>query len=154
LESASGSDSESKREIIEIVDAYRGILWDVFGHSGNMGLDDMIAIQEGHFTSSLDPDFMFGVLGNEIKRGDAESELAGFSELADVDASSKEFFFGYVGGEGNELAVDVEDFALDEAEDRLLDGVLDEVFEGVADVLVEFGEEDFCLLVGQWAHAC
>jgi hypothetical protein len=52
------------------------------------------------------------------------------------------------------LAVDVEDFALDEAEDRLLDGVLDEVFEGVADVLVEFGEEDFCLFVGEWAHAC
>lgn len=154
MESASGGDSESKREVIEIVDAYRGILWDVFGHSGNMGLDDMIAIQEGHFASSLDPDFMFGVLGNEIETGDAEAELAGFSELADVDAGSKEFFFGDVGGEGNELAVDVEDFALDEAEDRLLDGVLDEVFEGVADVVVEFGEEDFCLFVGKWAHAC
>jgi hypothetical protein len=54
-----------------------------------MSLDDMIAIQEGHFASSLDPDFMFGVLGNEIKTGDAESELAGFRELADVDTGSK-----------------------------------------------------------------
>jgi hypothetical protein len=89
LEGASGCDSESKREVIEVVDADRSILRDVFGHSGNMRLDDMIAIQEGHFASSLDPNFMFGVLGNEIKTGDAEPELAGFGELANVDAGTE-----------------------------------------------------------------
>jgi hypothetical protein len=113
-----------------------------------VGLDDMISIQERHFTSGLDPDFMFGVLGHEIETRYTEPELASFGKLTDINASTKQLFFGYIGAESDELAVDVKDFVLDEAEYRLLDGVFNQILESVTDVLVEFSEEHFGLLVG------
>ena len=116
LESASGCDSEAKREVVEVVDADRSVLGDVFGHSGDVGLDDVVAVEEGHFASSFDPDFMFGVLGDEVEAGDAESELSGFGELADVDSGAEQFFFGDVGAQSYQLAIDVENFAFDQAE--------------------------------------
>lgn len=64
-----------------------------------MCLDDVVAIEEGHFASSLDPDLVLGVLGHDIETGDAESELAGFGELSDVDACAQELLFGDVGAQ-------------------------------------------------------
>ena len=155
LEGSSGGNTKSKRKVVKVVNTDRSILRNVFGHSGNVSLDDMVTIQEWHFTSSLDPNFMFGVLGHKVKTRDAEPELTGFSKFADIDSGTKELFLGYIGTESDKLAVDVEDFILDEAKDRLLDWVFDEVLEGVTDVLVEFGEEHFSLLVSQGAHlAC
>ena len=112
----------------------------------------MITIQEGHFTSSLDPNFMFRVLGHEVETRDTQSTLSSFGELADVNSCTEELLFGDVGAKSDKLTVDVEDLVLNETEDRLLDGVLDEVFKSVTNVLVEFGEEDFGLFVSQWAH--
>jgi hypothetical protein len=61
-----------------------------------MGFDDVITIQKRHFTSSFDPDFMFGVFGYQIETRDAQSELSSFCEFADEDASTQQLLFGYV----------------------------------------------------------
>lgn len=47
-----------------------------------MCLDDVIAIEVGHFSIALDPNFMPAILGQVIKTGDVESELATLGELA------------------------------------------------------------------------
>jgi hypothetical protein len=148
LKGASRGNPKSKRKIVKVINTNRGILGNVFGHSGNVSLDDMISIQERHFTSGLNPDFMFGVLGHEVKTRYTEPELASFGELTDINASTKQLFFGYIGAESDELAVDVKDFIFDKAKYRLLDGVFNEVLESVTDILVEFSEEHFGLLVG------
>ena len=67
LEGASGGNTKSKGKVVQVINTDGGILWNVFGHSGNVGLDYMVAIQEGHFTSGLDPNFMLGVLGHEVE---------------------------------------------------------------------------------------
>lgn len=152
LESASSCDSEPEGKVVKVVDTNGSVLRDVFGHSGDMGLDDMITVEERHFTAGFDPNFMFGVLGHEVETGDAESELAGFGELADINAGAEQFLFGDVGAEGHQLAIDVEDFALNQTEHRLLDWVLYQVLQSVPDVLVQLGEQHFRLLVGQRAH--
>jgi len=112
----------------------------------------VVTIQEGHFTTGLDPDFVFRVFGHDIKTRDAESELSSFSEFSDVDSCTQKLLFGYIGAEGYKLAIDVEDFVLDETENRLLDGVFDKIFERVTNVIIQFGEENLSLLVSQGTH--
>lgn len=112
----------------------------------------MVTIQEWHFTTGLDPDFVFGIFGHDIKPRDTESELSSFGEFSNVDACTQKLLFWYIGTECYKLTIDVEDFVLDETENRLLDGVFDEIFEGVTNVLVQFGEENLSLLVCQGAH--
>lgn len=152
LKSSSGGNSESKRKVIKIVDANRCILGNIFSHSGNMCFDNVISIKERHLSSSFDPDFMFGVFGHEIKTGYAESELASFGELSNVDAGTKKLLFWNVGTEGNKLTINIEDFIFDKTEDRLLDRVFDEIFHSVTNVFVQFGEKNLSLFVSQWSH--
>ena len=136
LKSTSGGNSESKRKIVKIVNTDRGILWNIFSHSGDMSFDDMVSIKERHLSSGFDPNFMFGILGHKIKTSDTESELASFSELSNIDTSTKKLLFWYVGTKCNKLTVDVENFIFDKTEDGLLDRVFDKIFHSFTDVFV------------------
>lgn len=57
----------------------------VFSHFGNMCFQDIISVHIRHFTSILEPNFIFRVLSNEIQGSDVQGELASLGELSKAD---------------------------------------------------------------------
>jgi len=80
-----------------------------------MCLDNMISIQEWHFASSLDPNFMVRILGDQVKAGYTESKFACFGEFANKDARTEHLLFWYVCAQRYKLIINVEHFALNES---------------------------------------
>lgn len=64
----------------------------VVGPAADVGLDDVAAVQEGHFAVGLHPDLVPGVLGEDGQRGDVQAEFARLGELAEADAEGDELF--------------------------------------------------------------
>lgn len=63
-----------------------GMFWRVIGDSAQVGLDDMISIEERKFSVWFDPDLVLCILGQIVERGDVQSKLARLRELAEADA--------------------------------------------------------------------
>lgn len=151
LQGSSGGHSKAQGEVLEVVYAHGGVLGDILCHPGDMGFDDVISIEVGHLSARLDPNLVGRISRDEIKAGDVQTEFASLGELADLDPRAEDLLLGHVGGQLDQLMVDEEHSALDEAEDG--GGVAaHQVLEGVADVLVELGEEHLGLLVGEGPH--
>lgn len=83
MKSSSGCYSESQGQVAEVKDADGGVLRDVLSHSGDMGLDDMISIEIGHFSSCLDPNLVLAILGQIVEAGNIQSKLSTLGKLAD-----------------------------------------------------------------------
>lgn len=54
----------------------------ILSHLGNVSLEDIVTINVGHFTGILQPDLVFGVLGNEIQSRNVQSKLASLGKLS------------------------------------------------------------------------
>ena len=57
----------------------------ILGHLIDVSLEDVITVHVGHFCSILQPDFVFGVLGEVVEGSDVEGEFAGFGEFAETN---------------------------------------------------------------------
>lgn len=152
LEGASRCYAESKRKVVEVEDTDRGILWYVFCHSCDVRFDDVVSIKIGHLSSAFHPDFVLAIFSQIVKAGDIESEFTAFGKFSDVQTCGDHFFFRDVRGHICNTGIDIENSVFNETEDGLLLCVLDEVLESISDIFVEFGEEDFGFLVGEWSH--
>lgn len=98
-----GSDTKTKGMIIHGVNNNTGMLWHIFAHATHMGLENVVTIQEGHLTILLDPDLKLGVLCQQLKGGDVQTELAGLGEFADTGTKGHEV----VTGNANSIACNV-----------------------------------------------
>lgn len=47
-----------------------------------MGFNDMISIQIGHFSVTLDPNLMLAIFGQVVKTSDVKPKLSSLRELA------------------------------------------------------------------------
>lgn len=106
LHRSSGSDSESQGQIIEVKHADGSILRDILSHPRNVSLDDVIAVQVGHFAVTLDPNLMPAIFGEVVEAGDVKPELAALRELAHQQSSREHLFLGDVGGHVGNQRID------------------------------------------------
>jgi hypothetical protein len=120
LHGSSCSHAESQGQIIEVEDANGSVLRDIFSHPRNVGLDDMISIQVGHFSVTLDPDLMPAIFGQVVKTSDVEPKLPALRELAYQQSCGEEFFLGNVGGHVGNERIDEVDTIFNEPKDRFL----------------------------------
>ena len=85
-------------DIGHVVDDHARVLLDVFGHAADVGLEHVVAVQEGHLAVRLDPDLVQRVLRHVVERGHVEPELAGLGELADARAQAQQVVPRHIGG--------------------------------------------------------
>ena len=78
-----------------------------------MCLDDVIAVEIGHLSSTFDPNFVLAILGQIVETSDIKPEFTSFSELADEETCGKDLVFGDVGGHAGNDGTDVEYSILD-----------------------------------------
>lgn len=62
--------SESQRQIIEVKNTDGSVLGNIFGHSGNVGLDDVVSIEIWHLSVTFDPNLMLAIFGQVVQTGD------------------------------------------------------------------------------------
>jgi len=99
--------SKSQGQIIEVKNADRGILRNIFGHSGDVGLDDVVSIEVRHLSVTFDPNLMLAIFGQVVQTGDIQSEFTALREFADQQPRGEQFFFGDIGRHVGDESIDV-----------------------------------------------
>ena len=91
-------------------------MWDIFSHSGDVRLDDVISIEIRHLSVALDPNLMLAIFGQVVQTGDIQSEFTALREFADQQPRGEQFFFGDVGRHVGDESVDVVHPIFDQSE--------------------------------------
>ena len=107
LHSSSCCHSKSQGQIIEVKNADGGILRNIFGHSGDVGVDDVVSIEVGHLSVTFDPNLMLAIFGQVVQTGDIQPEFSALREFPYQQPRGEHFFFGYVGGHVGDESIDV-----------------------------------------------
>lgn len=156
-----GSDAKPKRHVGhgEDDDAIAG--FDVVGDAAEAGLEDGVAVEEGHLGGGLEPDLVAGMGSKEVKGMDGETEGAMVGELADAGADAGEAAAGNVGCATDEGLAGIVYAVLVEAEavvarrivGALHGGALHNMFQIGTGELEELLEHRRRLLLVQRPHA-
>lgn len=127
------------------------MLGDIVAHLADMGLENVVSIEEGHLSVGLDPDLVSSMCGKQGKGSDMKSELAGLGELAQTGAHRVQLCSRHTGGIFGNLLLHVVDSVLLESEDVGV-FVVDEVRDVSADVVGELLKHGFRFFFGQRSH--
>lgn len=127
------------------------MLGNVVAHLTDVGLENVVTIEEGHLSVRLDPDLVSSMCSEERKSGDMKSELAGLGELAETGANGEELGSRHTGGILGNLLLNVVDSVLLEPE-HVRVFVIDEVRDVSSNVVGELLEHGFRFFFGQRSH--
>lgn len=148
--------STYQRGIVHGVDDDTLVLGAVLTPAADMSLQDIAAVQEGHFAVGLDPDLVAGVRRDGIEGGNVQAELAGLGELANAGTEREQIGAGDAGGEVCDALAHIVDAAVLDAEDMAVvfraGGRGDQVVQRAAGVVGQLREERLSLGVGERPH--
>jgi hypothetical protein len=139
-------------DIIQAEHDHPLMLGGIFCYSTKVCLEDVVAIQEGHFAVGLDPDLVFRILGDLVESSNVELEFAAFAEFSEAGTKGDEVCSCDRDAQTHRGFRHIVDLVLVQPEAIGLVLAVDEVDKILANVICEFRKDGFALVLGERTH--